>query len=122
METIDERFREAARTTRIDGVSIDYVIARVLPETVSMLRDVLREVERLWVDSLGAEEWARLNGHPRWGELSQAVAGLEIVPPGREMVVVRIAVPVDLRTRIKRQLLDAIEPDEHLPGAPESTG
>ena len=112
METIDERFRRVARSTEIDGVSIDYVIARVLPETVLMLRDVLREVERLWADSLGAEAWSRVRDHPRWRELSQAVAGLESVPPGRDMVVVRIAVPADSRVRIKRQLLDAIEPDE----------
>jgi hypothetical protein len=115
---MDERFHAAARVAEIDGTEIEYVIARVIPETVLMLRDVLREVARLWQESLGTDTVSRLRDDPRWIELSRPLLGLETLPPGREMVVVRVAVPSDARTRVRPQLIDTIEPDDEPPDGP----
>ena len=93
----------------IEGRSIAYRMCRVLPDTALVLRDVLREAQRLWIEDLGPEGYERLRGAAAGEDFFTARVRLEPVPPEREMVAVWLPFPPDFRRRVRPQLIDYVE-------------
>ena len=96
--------------TTIAGQELSYRLCRVLPETALMLRDVLREAERLWSRQLGAARFEELLRAPDGEDFFAGRVRIEPAPPDREMVAVWLPFPTDFSARVKPQLVDAIEP------------
>lgn len=84
-------------------------MCRVLPDTVLFLREVLREVARLWRERIGDEAYRRLHADPVGQRFLGGQVRLESVPPEREVVVFWIPVPPDFHRRVKPQLIDYLE-------------
>lgn len=93
----------------IEGRSIAFRMCRVLPDTALVLRDVLREAQRLWIEDLGADDYATLRGSAAGEDFFTARVRLEPVPPEREMVAVWLPFPSDFRRRVRPQLIDYVE-------------
>lgn len=105
------RIRELTRSVRVAGQRIEYCPCRVLPETVLTLKAVMRELERLWRETLGAAEWERLTADPKASHFFAGEARLVEVQAERpEMVSVWFPVPPDYPGRLKVQLIDTVEP------------
>ena len=106
-----ERIRELTRHVRVGERELAVCPCRVLPETVLQLKELLREVERLWREDLGPETYDRLRARPEGMRLLAGRTWLVSVQQGRpEMVCVWLNVPADYPRRIKVQLVDALEP------------
>ena len=93
----------------LDGREVSYTLCRVLPDTALMLRDVLREADRLWARSLGDEAHARLRESADGEDFFTGRIRLEPVPPEREMVGVWLPLPPDFDAFVRPQLVDSIE-------------
>lgn len=96
-------------TAELDGHSLEYTLCRVLPDTALVLRDVLREADRLWAAHLGPEAYAELRQSDAGDEFFTGRVRLEPVPPEREMVAVWLPFPPAFRKAIRPQLVDVIE-------------
>ncbi len=93
----------------LDGIELRYTLCRVLPDTALVLRDVLREADRLWGVHLGEETHSRLRASPDGEAFFTGRVRLEAVPPEREMVAVWLPVPIDFDDHVRPQLIDFIE-------------
>ena len=96
-------------TAELDGHRLEYALCRVLPDTALVLRDVLREADRLWAAHLGPEAYAELRRSDAGDEFFTGRVRLEPVPPEREMVAVWLPFPPAFRKAIRPQLVDVIE-------------
>lgn len=106
-----ERIRELTRTDTVAGVEVEWCPCRVLPETVLNLKALMHEVERLWVETLGEQEYRALVDRPEGADFFTGRVRLVQVQAGRpEMVAVWLPVPPDYPGRTKVQLIDTIEP------------
>ena len=117
MEPVSQRtYDRIAALTREDRVAdetIAYCPCRLLPETVLNLRTVMREIERLWQETLGAERWSRLRRSSEAGRFFAGEVRIVEVQAGRpEMVAVWLPVPSDYPRRINVRLIDMVEPFE----------
>lgn len=102
----------ATRTAEIEGVRLTYEACRVLPDSVMLVREILREAERLWVERLGEGTYRRLSSSAAGRRFFSGTVRVETVPPAREVVVVRLPFPQGTLRRIKPQLTDYVEPEE----------
>lgn len=93
----------------IDGVTLSFHQCRVLPDTALVLRDVVKEAERLWIATLGPEGYARLRSSPAGEAFFTGRVRIEEVPPEREMLAVWLPFPAGFRRRIRPQLIDQVE-------------
>lgn len=110
-EATHARIRALSRTVHAGGREVRVCPCRVLPETVLQLKEVMREVERLWREELGDEPYEELLRQPQGLRLLAGRAWLVRLQPNRpEMVGVWLEVPADYPRRIKVQLVDVIEP------------
>ena len=96
-------------TTELAGHRLEYALCRVLPDTALVLRDVLREADRLWATHLGPEAYAELRRSDAGEEFFTGRVRLEPVPPEREMVAVWLPFPPAFRETIRPQLVDFVE-------------
>ncbi len=96
-------------TTELDGHRLEYALCRVLPDTALVLRDVLREADRLWAAHLGAEVYDELRRSDAGEEFFSGRVRLEPVPPEREMVAVWLPFPPAFRETVRAQLVDVVE-------------
>lgn len=90
-------------------MQVSYTLCRVLPDTALVLRDVLREADRIWTAELGEEVHARLRDSAVGQAFFTGRVRLEPVPPGREMVAVWLPLPPDFDALVRPQLTDFIE-------------
>ena len=81
----------------------------MLPDTALVLRDVLREADRLWQQHLGADRYLRLRRSEAGDAFFTGRVRLEPVPPEREMVAVWLPFPPGFREQLKPQLVDYVE-------------
>lgn len=106
-----DRIRELTRTDTIAGVALEWCPCRLLPETVLNLKSLIEEIERLWVETLGEETFARLSSSPEGRDFFTGRVRMVEVQEGRpEMVAVWLPVPPDFPGRMKVQLVDGVEP------------
>ncbi len=106
-----DRIQELRREVTVAGLRLEYCPCRVLPETVLALKAVLHDVERLWQQTVGASELARLSSTPEGGRFFAGEVRLTLVQEGRpELVAVWLPVPPDYPRRLRVQLIDSIEP------------
>ena len=96
-------------TIELSGRTISYRLCRVLPDTALVLRDVMKEADRLWKSSLGEKEYSELRETAEGDSFFAAVVRLETVPPNREVLAVRLPFPPDFARRIKPQVVDYVE-------------
>lgn len=108
-------------TIELDGQPIEYRLCRVLPDTALVLRDVLREAQRLWTLQLGAERYQELRSREAGDAFFTGRVRLEPVPPAREMVAVWLPFPKGFREKLKPQLIDYVEAAESPPSTPASS-
>ncbi len=78
-------------------------------DTALVLRDVLREADRLWAAHLGPEVYDELRRSDAGEEFFSGRVRLEPVPPEREMVAVWLPFPPAFRDKVRPQLVDSIE-------------
>jgi len=97
------------RTVQLGGETLHYHRCRVLPDTALVLRDVVREAERLWKRQLGGDTYRELRDTPEGDEFFTGRVRIEPVPPEREMLAVWLPFPVGFRQLIKPQLIDHVE-------------
>lgn len=93
----------------LDGETLRYHRCRVLPDTALVLRDVVREAERLWKRELGVERYDELRATAAGDDFFTGRVRIEPVPPEREMLAVWLPFPVGFRELIKPQLVDHVE-------------
>lgn len=93
----------------LDGETLRYHRCRVLPDTALVLRDVVREAERLWKRELGVERYDKLRATAAGDDFFTGRVRIEPVPPEREMLAVWLPFPVGFRELIKPQLVDHVE-------------
>ncbi len=96
-------------TATIGDRRLEYALCRVLPDTALVLRDVLREADRLWAGHLGPQDYAELRATDAGDDFFTGRVRLEPVPPEREMVAMWLPFPPTFRTAIRPQLIDFIE-------------
>lgn len=107
------RHREpTGRTVEIAGETLRYHRCRVLPDTALVLRDVVREAERLWRRELGDDGYEDLRTTPDGDDFFTGRVRIEPVPPEREMLAVWLPFPVGFRKAIRPQLIDQVEVPE----------
>jgi len=107
------RIQELTRSTVLGDRTIEYCPCRVLPETVLSLKNVVRDIERLWDESLGEEAAAQLRATPEGGAFFAGDVRLVAVQEGRpEMIAVWLPIPPDYPRRLRIQLVDTVEPFE----------
>ena len=106
-----EKIEALATHTTVAGSEIAYCPCRILPETVLSLKTVLRDIERLWQETLGADDLTRITATDEGGRFFAGEVRLTVIQEGRpEMVGVWVPIPPDYPRRLKVQLIDAIEP------------
>jgi len=96
-------------TIELSGRAISYRLCRVLPDTALVLRDVMKEAERLWRKNLGEQVYSELRGTTEGDGFFTAEVRLETVPPNREVLAVRLPFPPDFARLIKPQVVDYVE-------------
>jgi len=107
------------RKAVVDDHEVAYTLCRVLPDTALVLRDTLREADRIWALHLGAELHAKLKESIDGQSFFTGRVRLEPVPPEREMVGVWLPLPPDFDTHVRPQLVDFIEAFEAARGMRE---
>jgi hypothetical protein len=94
---------------RLPGQIVSYRLCRVLPDTALVLREVVKEAERLWVSELGEQGYADLIGTAEGDDFFTARVRLDTVPPNREILAVWLPLPPDFARMIKPQVVDYVE-------------
>ena len=97
------------RNAVVNGQDVAYTLCRVLPDTALVLRDTLREADRIWARHLGTELHARMKESADGQSFFTGRVRLEPVPPEREMVGVWLPLPPDFDDHVRPQLIDFIE-------------
>lgn len=100
---------EHVRSVELSGRRIEYVMCRVIPDTVLFLREVVREADRLWKAHLDADRYRRIREDPSAARFLGGQVRLESVPPQREVLVFWLPLPPDFHRRVKAQLVDYFE-------------
>lgn len=98
-----------SRTAEIGGATLHFHQCRILPDTALVLRDVVREADRLWRQAIGTDLYDELRADAEGDEFFTGRVRLESVPPEREMLAVWMPFPAGFRERIKPQLIDYVE-------------
>ncbi len=101
-------------TIELSGRAISYRLGRVLPDTALVLRDVMKEAERLWKMKLGEQAYSELRGTAEGDGFFTAEVRIETVPPNREVLAVRLPFPPDFARLIKPQVVDYVEEEAAL--------
>jgi hypothetical protein len=96
-------------TVQLPGQAVSYRLCRVLPDTALVLRDVVKEAERLWTSELGEQGYADLLDTPEGDDFFTARVRLDTVPPNREVLAVWLPLPPDYARMIKPQVVDYVE-------------
>jgi hypothetical protein len=105
------RIRELTRTETVAGRQITFCPCRLLPETVLGLKTTMREIARLWEETLSLETVRELHDSAEGARFFAGQVRLVEVQEGRpEMVGVWLPVPPDYPRRLKVQLIDGVEP------------
>ena len=107
--TIPDDHDKRVLTIELPGRAISYRLCRVLPDTALMLRDVMKEAERLWRMTLGEPAYSELRGTTEGDRFFTAEVRLETVPPNREVLAVRLPFPPDYARLLKPQVVDYVE-------------
>ena len=108
-----DRIEALTRPFEIGGHGLVFCPCRVLPETVLALKTVMREIARLWGETLGEDVLSALLGTREGADFFQGTVRLVQVQAGRpDMAGVWFAVPPDYPRRVKVQLIDMFEPYE----------
>ncbi len=108
-----DTIRTLTRHERVAGHDITYCPCRVLPETVLSLKAIMRDVERLWRESLGETAFETIRTHSEGARFFSGEARITSVQEGRpDMVSVWLPIPHDYPRRLRVQLVDAVEPFE----------
>ncbi len=106
-----ERIRELTRIDVVAGARIRWCPCRTLPETVLNLKTLMREIEGLWIATLGEEVYRAVVGTAEGADFFTGRVRMVEVQEGRpEMVAVWLPVPPDYPGRLKVQLIDGVEP------------
>lgn len=107
--TISNDEDKGVMTIELSGRAINYKLCRVLPDTALVLRDVMKEAERLWEMKLGEQAYSDLRGTAEGDGFFTAAVRFETVPPNREVLAVLLPFPPDFARRIKPQVVDYVE-------------